>query len=231
MYFSFQERETNNMWYDEMLVLTNEYLFPSQITKPTLSKWIVECIAECVEWEAELSTEEKDGGSKKSGQDNMPDDSHKLAWVQLMSEARALTVEDRPGSAQKKQEVKFDGLTGKTITPSLSAPSCLPRATATRSRRRTWCDRAALHSPSCGWGGESGARAARIVPDSRVPLALRFLPLPPNHRWRMVVAPRVGVASRETGTICAARAPLLSYSQEGNDARPHRRVRIASATP
>ena len=74
---------------DEMLVLTNEYLFPSQITKPTLSKWIVECIAECVEWEAELSTEEKDGGSKKSGQDNMPDDSHKLAWVQLMREARA----------------------------------------------------------------------------------------------------------------------------------------------
>ena len=46
----------------------------------------------------------------------------------------------------------------------------------------------------------------------------------------MVVAPRVRVASRETGTICAARAPLLSYSQEGNDARPHRRVRIASAT-
>jgi hypothetical protein len=48
---------------DEMLELTNEYLFPSQITKATLNKWIFECIAECVEWEAEFSTEEKDGGS------------------------------------------------------------------------------------------------------------------------------------------------------------------------
>ena len=52
----------------------------------------------------------------------MPDDSHKLAWVQLMREARARTDEDRPGSAQKKQRVKFNGLTGKIITPSVSAP-------------------------------------------------------------------------------------------------------------
>jgi hypothetical protein len=54
---------------DEMLVLTNEYIFPSQITKQTFCKWIVECIAECVEWEAEVSesTQEKDGGSRKVG--------------------------------------------------------------------------------------------------------------------------------------------------------------------
>ena len=173
---------------DEMLFLTNEYLFPSQITKPTLSKWIEECIAECVEWEAELSTEEKDGGSKKSGQDNMPDDSHKLAWVQtvqLMSEARALTVEDRPGSAQKKQEVKFDGLTGKTITPSLSAPSCQPRATATRSRRRTWCDCAALHSPSGGWGvrAERELHASCLTRVCRSPSAFFLSPLATAGGW------------------------------------------------
>ncbi len=41
-----------------MLVLTNEYLFPSQITKHNLSKWIVECIVECVEWEVKLATKE-----------------------------------------------------------------------------------------------------------------------------------------------------------------------------
>ncbi len=57
---------------DKMCELTYEYLFPSQITKATLNTWIFECIAECVEWEAEFSTEEKDGGSKKGGQDNMP---------------------------------------------------------------------------------------------------------------------------------------------------------------
>jgi hypothetical protein len=60
---------------EEMLTATNEYLTPSQITKATLSKWIVECIAECVEWEKEVSIQEKDGGSKKSGQDNLADDS------------------------------------------------------------------------------------------------------------------------------------------------------------
>ena len=106
---------------EEMLTATNEYLTPSQITKATLSKWIVECIAECVEWEKEVSIEEKDGGSKKSGQDNLADDSHKLAWMQLMREARALTVEVE-GSAQKRQKVRFNGLTGKIITPSLPAP-------------------------------------------------------------------------------------------------------------
>ncbi len=52
---------------EKMLTATNEYLTPSQITKATLSKWIVECIAECVDWEKEVSIEEKDGGSKKSG--------------------------------------------------------------------------------------------------------------------------------------------------------------------
>jgi hypothetical protein len=30
---------------EEKLTATNEYLTPSQITKATLSKWIVECIA------------------------------------------------------------------------------------------------------------------------------------------------------------------------------------------
>jgi hypothetical protein len=53
---------------EEMLLATNEYLVPSQITKATLCKWIVECTAECVEWEKEASTEKKDGGSKNSGQ-------------------------------------------------------------------------------------------------------------------------------------------------------------------
>ena len=49
---------------EEMLADTNENLTPEIITKPTLNKWLAECIAECVEWEAELSTEEKDGGSR-----------------------------------------------------------------------------------------------------------------------------------------------------------------------
>ncbi len=115
------KRDKNHV-VDEMLELTNEYLVPSQITKATLNKWIFECIAECVEWEAEFSIEEKNGGSKKSGQDNMPDDSHKVARVQLMREAKARSDEDRPGSAQKKQRVQFNGLTGKIITPSLFAP-------------------------------------------------------------------------------------------------------------
>jgi hypothetical protein len=84
---------------EELLAHTNEYLTPVTITKATLNKWICECIEECVEWEAEVLIEEKDGGSRKSGQDNMPDDSHKLAWVQLMRETRALTVKDRSDSA------------------------------------------------------------------------------------------------------------------------------------
>jgi hypothetical protein len=127
---------------EEMPLATNEHLFPSQITKATLCKWIVECTAECVEWEKEVSTEEKDGGSKESGQDNLADDSHKLAWVKLMRDLRALTVEDRPGSAQKKQKVRFNGLTGKIITPSLSAPrpsiagAAAPTAEGYAMRRR-----------------------------------------------------------------------------------------------
>jgi hypothetical protein len=48
---------------------------------------------------------------------------------------------------------------------------CLSRAIVTRALRRTWCGRAALPSPSGGWGGgderESRARAARNVPVSR----------------------------------------------------------------
>ena len=101
-------------------MLTNEYLTPITITKATLNKWIGECIEACIEWEEEILTEDKDGGSKKSGQDNMPDDSHKRAWVQLMRDTRALTVKDRPESAQGKKKPKFNGLTGKIITPSLS---------------------------------------------------------------------------------------------------------------
>ncbi len=129
----------------EMLLATNEYLIPSQVTKAKLCKWIVECIVEYdVEWEKEVSTEEKDGGSKKSGQDNLADDSHKLAWVHLMREARALTVtvEDRPGSAQKKKKALFNGLMGRIITPSLSAllPSIAGKSLATSRRlhRRPW---------------------------------------------------------------------------------------------
>ncbi len=53
---------------EELLAHTSEYLTPVTITKATLNKWIGECILECVEWEAELLTEEKDFGSKKSGQ-------------------------------------------------------------------------------------------------------------------------------------------------------------------
>ena len=71
-----------------MLALTNEYLTPKIIVKATLNRWLAECIAECLEWEAKLSTEKRDAGSKKSGQDKMPDDAHKVTWVQLMRESR-----------------------------------------------------------------------------------------------------------------------------------------------
>ena len=55
-----------------------------------------------VEWEEELQTEEKDGGSKKSGQDNMPDESQ-LAWVQLMRDARAKDQAENPQSKKQKK--------------------------------------------------------------------------------------------------------------------------------
>ncbi len=42
---------------EEMFTLTNEYLTPKIIVKTTLNKWLAECIAECVEWEAELSSQ------------------------------------------------------------------------------------------------------------------------------------------------------------------------------
>jgi hypothetical protein len=106
----------------ELLDHTNEYLTPMNITKATLNKWLVDCIAECLEWEVEFATEEKDGGSRKSGQDNLPDDAHKQAWVQLMREARALTAKDQTESAQVRKKSKFNLLTGKVITPSLPAP-------------------------------------------------------------------------------------------------------------
>ncbi len=62
-----------------MLALTMKYFTPMNIVEATLNKWLFQCIAECFEWQAELFTEEKDGVSKKSGQDNVPDDEHKLA--------------------------------------------------------------------------------------------------------------------------------------------------------
>ena len=105
---------------DELFQHINNYMTPTTITKPTLAKWLGECIDECVEWEAELQTEEKDGGSKKSGQDNIPDEPHKLAWVQLMREARV--VMDREESFQKKKKPRFNGLTGKITTPSIPVP-------------------------------------------------------------------------------------------------------------
>ena len=71
--------------------------------------------SQSVEWQAELLTKENDG-PKKSGQDNMPDDAHKLAWVQLMRETRA---QNRPESARIEKKCKFNSLTRKTITPSL----------------------------------------------------------------------------------------------------------------
>ena len=58
--------------------------------------------------------------SKKSGQDNIPDEPHKLAWVQLMRETRV--VKDREESFQKKKKPRFNGLTGKITTPSIPVP-------------------------------------------------------------------------------------------------------------
>ncbi len=59
---------------EELLALTKEYLTPITVNKATRNKWLVDCMAESVDWEAELLTEEKDDGSKKSRQDNMPYD-------------------------------------------------------------------------------------------------------------------------------------------------------------
>ena len=95
----------------ELLALINDYLTPVNVTKSTLNKWLADCIVESVEWEEELHTEEKDGGSKKSGQDNMPDESHKLAWVQLMRDARARDQAENPQS-KKQKKCQFNGLTG-----------------------------------------------------------------------------------------------------------------------
>ncbi len=45
-------------------MLTNEYFTPITVNQATLNKWLVDCMADCVEWEAEKLTEGKDGGSK-----------------------------------------------------------------------------------------------------------------------------------------------------------------------
>jgi hypothetical protein len=42
---------------DELLALVNDYITPSTIGKPTLNKWLAECIVESVEWEEELTTD------------------------------------------------------------------------------------------------------------------------------------------------------------------------------
>jgi hypothetical protein len=135
---------------EELLAHTNEYLTPVTITKATLNKWLGECILECVEWEAEQLTEEKDGGSKKSGQDNMPDDSHKLAWVQLMRETRALTAKHHLESVQSKKKCKFNGLTGKIITPSLPAPRPSIAGPAAPTAAEMADDDAVLSKDGCG---------------------------------------------------------------------------------
>ena len=44
---------------------------------------------------------------------------HKLAWVQLMRETKALLDKERPESNPIKKKSRFNGLTGKIITPSL----------------------------------------------------------------------------------------------------------------
>jgi hypothetical protein len=38
---------------------------------------------DCLVWEEELATEEKDGGSKKCGEDATPETPHKQAWVDV----------------------------------------------------------------------------------------------------------------------------------------------------
>jgi hypothetical protein len=113
------EKRNKTHVIEELLALTNEYLTPITVNKATLNKWLVDFMQECVDWKAELLTEEKDGGSKKRRQDNLPDDSHKLAWVQLMRDIRALTVKDRPESGHSKKRCKLNGLTCKIITSSL----------------------------------------------------------------------------------------------------------------
>ena len=115
-------RRNKKHFLEELLVETNNSLTPITITLGTLNKWLAACLEEAVEWESEALTEEKDGGSKKSGQDNMPNDAYKQAWVQLMKEARVLIRQDNPESGQSKKKTKFNGLTGKIITPSLPAP-------------------------------------------------------------------------------------------------------------
>ncbi len=153
------EKRNKTYVIEKLLALINEYLTSITVNKATLNKWLVDCMAECVDWEAELLTEEKDVGSKKSRQDNMPDDSHKLAWVQLMRDIRALTVKDRPDSGHSKKRCKLNGLTGKIITPSLPEPRPSIASTVRKAAMKRWppCwkqarSSAATCSCTCGWG-------------------------------------------------------------------------------
>jgi hypothetical protein len=70
---------------------------------------------DCLVWEEELATEEKDGGSKKSEEDATPETPHKQAWVQLMRDVRERMDREE---AQKKKKPKFNAPTALHITSS-----------------------------------------------------------------------------------------------------------------
>ncbi len=102
---------------EDILQKLHEYMVPVTISKVTLKRWLSECVKECLLWEEEYATEEKDGGSKKSGQDNIQDEPHKLAWVQLMRDVREQI--DRAEHVQRTKKQKFN------FAPK-SAPSVFP---------------------------------------------------------------------------------------------------------
>ncbi len=105
-----------------MLVLTNEYLFPSQITKLNLSKWIVECIAEFVEWEAKLATKEKDGSLKKSREIITPSLSAPLLSVAAAAAPTAESFLDN-----KHLSVLYPSILSQLLSLPRSLAPSLPR--------------------------------------------------------------------------------------------------------
>ena len=102
---------------EDLLQKLLEYMVPVTIAKVTLKRWLAECMKECLVWEEEYSTEEKDGGSKKSGADNIREAPHKLAWVQLMRDVRE---QNNRVEARKTKKSKFNH------QPTTSAQSGIP---------------------------------------------------------------------------------------------------------
>ncbi len=90
---------------EELLKHVNDYIVPVTITRATLKRWLSACMNDCLVWEEEIATEEKDGGSKKSGEDATPETPHKQAWVQLMRDVRERMDREE---AQKKKKAKFN---------------------------------------------------------------------------------------------------------------------------